>query len=405
MQQEAVQSYNPLIQEKGCGSTTFSTPQLCKELLDEMQLLNQPLSKRVQIQGHRGGFKPENTMASFKQAVEHGLDAIELDVWLTKDGHLIVIHGGDNGELNHHFELPQIEYIFDKTLEEMLILDAGHTHQVPTLTSVIDLIASQNQTKRGSLIMNIEVKAPHNRDIKVNYDYIRSIQKVYEAIRSFQAENHCMVSSFDSDILAELERLNLINNTDIKSMYLYNFYEHLELPEPDIYANKGHGVNISSTKMTREVIQHCHKNGKLVGVWINSEAFFEDDKFYENAILLGVDFICTDYPLQAAKIRTQIEQKQYYQQSEKACQSSFSILQENQNKLNLMCSTEISDSMSSKNTNFSDSDQKSSYNVSDNFSSDLSKDSKISNDAQNLNYQISDLLSKINFNDPNMINQ
>ena len=45
-----------------------------------MQLLNQPLSKRVQIQGHRGGFKPENTMASFKQAVEHGLDAIELDV-------------------------------------------------------------------------------------------------------------------------------------------------------------------------------------------------------------------------------------------------------------------------------------------------------------------------------------
>lgn len=58
---------------------THSETLLCKELLD-LQELNRPLSKRVQIQGHRGGFKPENTMSSFKQAVEHGLDAIELDV-------------------------------------------------------------------------------------------------------------------------------------------------------------------------------------------------------------------------------------------------------------------------------------------------------------------------------------
>lgn len=89
-----------------------------------------------------------------------------------------------------------------------------------------------------------------------------------------------MVSSFDADILTELENLNLVNSTNVKSIYLYNFYEHRELPEPDIYATKGHGVNISSTKMTREVIQNCHKNGKLVGVWVNAEAFKEDDQFY-----------------------------------------------------------------------------------------------------------------------------
>lgn len=93
----------------------------------------------------------------------------------------------------------------------------------------------------------------------------------------FGAENHCMVSSFDGDILSELENLNLVNSTSVKSIYLYNFYEHRELPEPDIYAAKGHGVNISSTKMTREVIQNCHRNGKLVGVWVNAEAFKEDD--------------------------------------------------------------------------------------------------------------------------------
>lgn len=86
-----------------------------------------------------------------------------------------------------------------------------------------------------------------------------------------------MVSSFDADILGGLETLNLVNNTDVKAIYLYNFYEHSELPEPDIYATKGHGVNISSTKLTREVIQNCHRNGKLVGVWVNAEVFLEND--------------------------------------------------------------------------------------------------------------------------------
>jgi len=39
----------------------------------------------MKIQGHRGGFRPENTLEGFTMAVEKGLDAIELDVWLTTD--------------------------------------------------------------------------------------------------------------------------------------------------------------------------------------------------------------------------------------------------------------------------------------------------------------------------------
>lgn len=39
-----------------------------------------PKRKQMMIQGHRGGFQPENTMEGFKNAVDNGLDAIELDV-------------------------------------------------------------------------------------------------------------------------------------------------------------------------------------------------------------------------------------------------------------------------------------------------------------------------------------
>ena len=55
--------------------------------------------------GHRGAraYAPENTLASFKKALEIGVDAIELDVRKTKDNQIVVIHDEDvkrttNGE-------------------------------------------------------------------------------------------------------------------------------------------------------------------------------------------------------------------------------------------------------------------------------------------------------------------
>lgn len=50
--------------------------------------------ERTLVWGHRGasGYAPENTMVAFEKAVEMGADGIELDVQLTKDGELVVIH-------------------------------------------------------------------------------------------------------------------------------------------------------------------------------------------------------------------------------------------------------------------------------------------------------------------------
>jgi glycerophosphoryl diester phosphodiesterase len=46
--------------------------------------------------GHRGAraYAPENTLASFKKALEIGVDAIEIDVRKTKDNEIVVIHDG-----------------------------------------------------------------------------------------------------------------------------------------------------------------------------------------------------------------------------------------------------------------------------------------------------------------------
>jgi len=61
-------------------------------------------------------------MEGFVSAVKNGLDAIELDVWLTTDDILVITHGGANGELDSHLSASS-EYIFNKSLQELLALE------------------------------------------------------------------------------------------------------------------------------------------------------------------------------------------------------------------------------------------------------------------------------------------
>ncbi len=54
----------------------------------------EPRGKRVRVVGHRGAaaIAPENTLASFRAGVEAGADAVEIDVQLSSDGHLVLLH-------------------------------------------------------------------------------------------------------------------------------------------------------------------------------------------------------------------------------------------------------------------------------------------------------------------------
>jgi glycerophosphoryl diester phosphodiesterase len=84
------------------------------------------------------------------------------------------LHGGDDGELNHHFEGTD-KYIFDATLEELQSYDLAGNEKIPTLEELLHL--TQNK-----IFLNLEVKAPHNPSIKANYNYRLCIEKVYDLI-------------------------------------------------------------------------------------------------------------------------------------------------------------------------------------------------------------------------------
>ena len=136
---------------------------------------------------HRGaaGTHPEHTRVAFQRAVELGVDMIELDVQLTRDGQLVVLHDLDLGRT-----VPSSGAVRQSDLAALCALDAGawfHAsfagQSVLSLAEVLDLTA-------GRVALNVEIKSPPP-------DW----EGTAEALRRLLHEKHAMestiVSSFD----------------------------------------------------------------------------------------------------------------------------------------------------------------------------------------------------------------
>ena len=109
----------------------------------------------TKVFAHRGasGYAPENTLQAFSLAQEQGADGIELDVQLTKDGEVVVIHDETIDRTS-----TGKGYVRDYTLEELKKF-SFHNHmekykgvKIPTLREVLELV------KPGKMEVNIELK-------------------------------------------------------------------------------------------------------------------------------------------------------------------------------------------------------------------------------------------------------
>ncbi|MEU9736811.1 glycerophosphodiester phosphodiesterase family protein [Streptomyces sp. NPDC048002] len=133
--------------------------------------------------GHRGvmGVEPENTLRSFVAAQQAGLDLIELDLHLSKDGHLVVMHDTDvdrttdgNGP------------IAEKTLAELRALDAGRGERVPVFEEVLDAVTAPLQAEIKDV-----AAARALADVMLRRDLVSRVE----------------VSSFHDEAVAEIARL------------------------------------------------------------------------------------------------------------------------------------------------------------------------------------------------------
>jgi glycerophosphoryl diester phosphodiesterase len=91
----------------------------------------------IYVAAHRGlcSQYPENTISAFRAALEAGVDQIETDIQVTKDGELVLIH-----DLQVDRTTNGTGYVYDFTFEELRKLDAGNGERIPTLRELMELV-------------------------------------------------------------------------------------------------------------------------------------------------------------------------------------------------------------------------------------------------------------------------
>jgi glycerophosphoryl diester phosphodiesterase len=152
--------------------------------------------------GHRGypALCPENTLASFEGAMQAGCDMIELDVTLTRDRKVVVIHD-DTLDRTTNGKGP----VSGHALEEIKALDAGSwfdarfaEERVPELSEVIKLTA-------GRCMLNIEIKESAFEAI---YPVDAIEHQVVKLVNTRGAMDRVIISSFDTRILERIAAMD-----------------------------------------------------------------------------------------------------------------------------------------------------------------------------------------------------
>ncbi|MFI1471895.1 glycerophosphodiester phosphodiesterase [Streptomyces wuyuanensis] len=139
--------------------------------------------------GHRGvmGVEPENTLRSFVRAERAGMDAIELDLHLSKDGALVVMHDADVDRTTDG-----TGPIAEKTLAELRELDAGQGERIPVFEEVLDAVSAPLQVEikdaaAARVLADVMVKRDLVERIEVTSfqdDAVREITALVPGVRT-----------------------------------------------------------------------------------------------------------------------------------------------------------------------------------------------------------------------------
>ena len=212
--------------------------------------------------GHRGAraYEPENTLRSFKKAIELGVDAVELDVRKTKDGQLVVIHDADvkrttNGE----------GLVSELTLKEIKSLSTEKDEKIPTLEEALDCLGKKVR-------VFVELK-----EAGIEEQVLASIKKKGQ-------EKNVVLVSFLEDALRKVRELD----ADVETGLIYAKHKNPLKAALDL---KAQWLLALYRFIHTANVQKAHENGLKVLVWtVNTpEEVAEMRK-------KGVDGLATDKP-------------------------------------------------------------------------------------------------------------
>jgi len=204
--------------------------------------------------GHRGArrFAPENTLAAFDLALDHGADGFEFDVRGTRNAQAIICH---NAKLNRLS-------VKRHTLKQLQTSFAGEDHRPPCLEDVLERYSQ-------TAFLNIEIK-------------VRGMEKaVARAVRHLHPRHGYFISSFWPSVIRELHRLDdsLVLGTLAQTRWQLRRWPRM----PGKYVAPHYHL------LSRRLVEEIHAAGKLVITWTVNEP-----RRMLRAADMGVDGIISD---------------------------------------------------------------------------------------------------------------
>ena len=242
---------------------------------------------RVLTVAHRGGagLAPENTLAAFRAGLEQRADALELDVHLSRDGQLVVIH---DPTLVRTTDVPG--EVGALSLEELRGLDAAARYfgppvgrqAIPTLEDVLELA-------RGQAQVQVEIKRQADGS---RYPGIESA--VVAALRRHSMIDDAVILSFDFPTLETIMIVEprLRTCALISTGYLRQIGR--EGPAAVAAAMSAAGVDfvgVERTWLSAPLYRELRASGLGVGVWT-----VDDPQEMRRFAVQGVDFITSNRP-------------------------------------------------------------------------------------------------------------
>ncbi|MBU9713784.1 glycerophosphodiester phosphodiesterase [Evansella tamaricis] len=250
---------------------------------------------RPLVIAHQGGehLAPSNTIEAFQQAVDMGVDALEFDIHMTSDGHLVAIHDNTvdrttdgTGRVN------------DLTLEEIKSLDAGHYFQnlhgeynyrgmgvtIPTVIELFETFPEERWV--------IEIKATNDPEF-----HLPISEKLWSLIQQYGLEDNVLIASFDQEINATFSEISdgrVAMSGGRSEITKFVIFHKLFLNS--LYRPKVDAVQIPTEESIfnlkdRKLLRGAHRRGMDVHYWT-----INDKETMKELIDLGADGIITDRP-------------------------------------------------------------------------------------------------------------
>ena len=237
----------------------------------------------TKVWGHRGasGYAPENTMEAFSLALKQGADGIELDVQLSRDGELVVIHDEKIDRTSDGKG-----FVKDYTLAELKDFNFNNHNEaygrvtIPTLSEVYELFQGTGKA------INVEIKTGI-----IFYSGIE--EKVLALTKAYGMEEQVIYSSFNHQTMVNMKKLDPKAKCGLLYADGHLFMDEycndlgMDALHPALYNLQYEGF-----------LKKCKEKQIPLHVWTVNE-----EEHMRMCFMAGIDAVITNYPDRALVMR------------------------------------------------------------------------------------------------------